>query len=95
MKLAGAILIGIMLIFIGLRVYAFIGQEHDLSQNLSDMQTRLMQVKADEADLLDETHYLSNPTNLEKEMRSQFNYKKPGETMMIIVPAQGQASTTR
>jgi len=93
MKLGAAILIFIILIFIGLRVASFLGEQHELSQNLADIQTRLTQAKADAADLQAETEYLSNPINLQKELRSQFNYKKPGETMVIIVPQAAPSST--
>ena len=94
MKLASAILIFIILIFVGLRVFSFVGEQRDLSQNLSDIQIKLMQAKADEADLQAETQYLSNPINLQKELRAQFNYKKPGETMVIIVPTTGPSTTS-
>jgi cell division protein FtsL len=93
MKLASAILIFIVLIFIGVQIFSFLNEQRDLNQNLADVQTRLTQAKADEADLQAETQYLSNPANIEKELRSQFNYKKPGETMVIIVPQLVQSST--
>jgi hypothetical protein len=47
----------------------------------------LAAAQTQEADLNEETQFLSNPVNLEKEFRSDFNYKKPGETMIIIVPS--------
>ena len=93
MKLAAAILIFIILIFVGLRVFSFLNEERVLGQNLSDVETRLAAAKSDAADLQAETQYLLNPANLEKELRTEFNYKKPGETMVIIVPQQAQTST--
>ncbi len=30
--------------------------------------------------------YFQNPKNLEKEARSQFNYARPGEKLIIVVP---------
>ena len=32
--------------------------------------------------------------NLEKELRARFNYKKPGETMIIIVPEPSSTAST-
>ena len=87
MKILFAGLLAIVLIFVGIRVFSLLSEEHSLEQNMTDIQTRLTQEKAQEADLQEEMQYLSNPANLEKELRSQFNYKKPGETMVIIVPA--------
>jgi cell division protein FtsB len=92
MKLAFAIFLGIFLIFLSWNIFSFVQQQHALSENLSDVEARLTAAQAQEADLQEETQYLSNPANLEKELRAQFNYKKPGETMIIIVPAQ--SSTT-
>jgi hypothetical protein len=94
MKLALAMVLFIVLVFVGVRVFEFIGQEHSLSENLSDIQTRLVAAQAQEADLQAETQYLSNPVNLEKEFRASFNYKKPGETMIILVPNQSSSATS-
>ena len=91
MKIAFAVLLGLVLIFVGVQVFSFVRQKQELNATLTDMQNRLAQEKSQEADLQSQTQYLENPTNLEKELRSQFNYKKPGETMIIIVP--GQTST--
>ena len=94
MKLALAIVLFIVLVFVGVRVFEFIGQERSLDQSLSQVQTRLLAAQAQEADLQAETQYLSNPVNLEKEFRASFNYKKPGETMIIIVPNQTTSTAT-
>ena len=94
MKIASAIVLFLVIVFIGFQVFSFVGQEHALSNNLSDVQSRLAQAQAQEADLQAETQYLSNPINLEKELRSQFNYKKPGETMVIIVPSSATTTAT-
>jgi Tfp pilus assembly protein PilX len=87
MKLAFTLFLFVILIFIGIRAYDFFSQERALSQNLSDIQTKLTAAQSQEADLQAETQYLSNPANLQKELRANFNYKKPGETMLIIIPA--------
>jgi hypothetical protein len=88
MKLAFAIGVFIIVVLIGVQVFSFLGEQRTLSQNLSDVESRLTAAKLQEANLQEETQYLSNPVNLEKELRAQFNYKNPGETMVIIVPAQ-------
>lgn len=93
MKLAFAIVLCLVLIFIGVQVYGFLVQENALNKNLSDVQSRLAAAKSQEANLEEETQYLSNPTNLEKELRADFNYKKPGETMIIIVPSSTATGT--
>ncbi len=92
MKVFLAIALSIVLILLGMRIFSFIAEQRALSAALSDTQARLRKAQADEANLAAQLQYLQNPANLQKELRAQFNYKKPGETMMIIVPAQ-QTST--
>lgn len=94
MKIAAIVALIIVLALIGGRVYAFFVQERQLSADLTDIQTRLTKAKYDEANLQSEVQYLANPLNLEKELRARFNYKKPGETMIVIVPEQSSTATT-
>lgn len=93
MKIAAAILLFIILVVVGARVYSFFLEEKQLSRGLADIEARLTKAKIDEANLESQTRYLANPINLEKELRARFNYKKPGETMIVIVPAQTATST--
>jgi septum formation initiator len=93
MKIAAAVVLFLVMIFLGVQVYSFFGQERTLDANLADIQLRLTNEKSDEADLENEVQYLSNPINLEKELRARFNYKKPGETMIIIVPSATSTGT--
>ena len=78
----------------GSRVWAFFVQERQLSADLADIEARLTKANYDEANLQSEVKYLANPLNLEKELRARFNYKKPGETMIIIVPAQSSSTSS-
>ena len=94
MKIAGIIFLSLIFIFIGIKVVEFVSQEHQLGQNLADIETRLTKAQSDETDLQAETQYLANPVNLEKELRARFNYKKPGEKMIVIVPAQSSSTTS-
>lgn len=94
MKIAGMVILAIILVLVGARVYAFFAQERQLNTDLADIQARLTKAKYDEANLQSEAQYLANPLNLEKELRARFNYKKPGETMIVIVPAQSSTATS-
>jgi len=38
--------------------------------------------------LLGDIEYFSNPKNLAKELKSKFNYKNPGEKLIIVVPEE-------
>ncbi|HEX4104388.1 MAG TPA: hypothetical protein VHZ04_02835 [Candidatus Paceibacterota bacterium] len=91
MKILGIAALSVMFVFIAIRVYGFFAQERELGADLADIQTQLTKAQTTETNLQLEVQYLANPLNLEKELRAQFNYKKPGETMLIIV--SGSTST--
>ena len=80
--------LALVIIFLGVKVYGFWAQERDLSAQLADIQARYDKAQADNESLKQDIEYLANPVNLEKELRSRFNYKTPGETMVVIVPNQ-------
>jgi predicted PurR-regulated permease PerM len=94
MKIASIVVLSVFLILIGVQVYSFVAQEWSLGGQLADVQENLLKSQAQEASLQEETQYLSNPANLEKELRARFNYKKPGETMVIIVPNTTSTTST-
>jgi cell division protein FtsB len=94
MKIASIVVLSLFLILIGVQVYSFVAQEWSLGSQLADVQTNLTKAKTQETSLQEENQYLSNPENLEKELRARFNYKKPGETMVIIVPNTTSTTST-
>ncbi len=59
-------------------------QEQKLKNDLTQMTDEYNSIQKENADLKAQVDYFSNPQNLEKELRSKFNYKKPDEQMMII-----------
>jgi len=87
MKFLAVAGLSILIILVGIQIYSFLNQEHALSVSLATTQASLTKAQFDEADLSANVQYLANPANLEKEFRAQFNYKKPGETMVVIVPS--------
>jgi cell division protein FtsB len=94
MKIASIVVLSVFLVLIGVQVYSFVAQEWSLGSELADVQTNLTKAQTQETSLQEENQYLSNPDNLEKELRARFNYKKPGETMVIIVPDATSTTST-
>lgn len=94
MKIAAIAVLAAILVLVAWQVLGFFMQERQLSAALADVQARLTKAQADEANLQAEVKYLANPLNLEKELRARFNYKLPGETMIIIVPSQTSTTST-
>lgn len=95
MKIAAIVVLSIVIVFLGIQVFSFVKQANQLSDDFASIQARLTKAKADQANLEEEKQYLANPVNLEKELRSRFNYVNPGEKMVIIVPnGNSPASST-
>ncbi len=94
MKIAAIVVLSLFLIVIGVQVFSFVGQEWTLGSQLADVQANLKKAQDQETSLQQEVQYLSNPANLEKELRASYNYKKPGETMVIIVPSAMTSTTS-
>ncbi len=87
MKIFSIVILCVLLVLVGIQIFSFFRQEKGLNATLADAESRLAKAQQDEASLSATMQYLRNPANLAKELRSEFNYKKPGETMIIIVPS--------
>ncbi len=61
-------------------------EKNQLQDKIGGLNNRWEAMVEENVDLRSEIEYFSHPENLEKELRSKFNYKKPDEKMMIIVP---------
>ena len=93
MKIAVAVILMLVLAFIGTQIYSSYREVHSLSTQYASISSQLDQAQAQEASLTAEVNYLANPVNLEKELRARFNYAKPGETMVIIIPSSTASSS--
>lgn len=76
----------IVLIGVSAQIYLFLKEKNQLSGNLEELNSRLQTLSKENADVKSEIQYLSDPENLGKFLKSRFNYKNPGEKMMIVVP---------
>ena len=86
MKIAIIIILSIVLLAITVQVYLIFKERSQLKKELESSSNRLNALIKENAELGSEIEYFSRPENLEKELRAKFNYKKPGEKMMIITP---------
>lgn len=94
MKIVVAVILGLVLVFVVSQVIFFVKDERSLSQTLADTENRLQEAETQEQNLSAEVNYLTDPANLEKELRARFNYTKPGETMIVIVASSTATSST-
>ncbi len=80
------VILFVILIGVSAQIYLLLKENNQLSGNLGELNRRLEALAKENADVKSEIQYLSDPNNLEKELKSKFNYKNPGEKMMIVVP---------
>jgi uncharacterized protein YfcZ (UPF0381/DUF406 family) len=96
MKLVVAIILSVLFVLLGVQIYKFWGEANMAMKEYSALEEKVNAAKEDNAKFQAELDYYKNPVNLEKELRARFNYKVPGEKMIIIVPRNqsGTASST-
>jgi len=69
-------------------------QNRSLSAVLANLNARVDNFTKENKELYADIKYFSEPENLLKSLRSQFNYKKPGEKLIIVVPPKSQNTAT-
>ena len=86
MKLAVVIILVILLGAVFIQGYLIFKERNQLKAEVLGVNDRLEALTKENNDLRLEIDYFSHPENLEKELRSKLNYKKPDEKMIIVVP---------
>lgn len=80
------IILSLVLIGVSAQVYLILKESNGLKEDLDDLNGRMEALAKENTNLKSDIEYFSNPENLEKELKSRFNYKEMGEKMMIVVP---------
>lgn len=94
MKEVAAVILLIFLMFLVSQVWYFYRETDAAEGKLQKLQADLGRAQNDQAELKTEYEFYLNPANLEKELRARFNYRSPGEKLIIVVPQQ-TSSTPR
>lgn len=94
MKLAAAVFLSALIVIVGTQIYSFWGEGNRVEKSFLEISERLEKTKLDEKKLQAELEYFANPDNVEKELRSRFNYRGADEKMIIIVPRESQNQTS-
>ena len=69
-------------------------QNRSFSAVLVNLNERVDNFTKENKELYADIQYFSEPENLLKELRTQFNYKKPGEKLIIVVPKKDSGAST-
>jgi len=74
------------LLFLGYEAYSFYVDKNIKNEKLFKLTAELGTIEEENKTTKEKLEYFSHEENLEKELRSKFNYKYPDEKMIIIVP---------
>jgi len=86
MKLGIAVILAVFFGLLVAKAWSFHSRENALSSQLSQIETQYKNAEEDYRNLQADYEYYKNPANLEKELRTRFNYRSPDEKMIIMVP---------
>ena len=86
MKVIFWIIIVVVASGLGYQIYTLAKERETLKKEAREATAKLEALQTEEQKLKEESVYYSDVRNLSKELKSLFNYKKPGEHMLIIVP---------
>lgn len=76
-----------VLVFIGVQAYRLYGQKADLAQKGAALEAQASALVQENRKFTGDIEYFQRDINVGKELQSKFNYRKPDEKMMILVPA--------
>ena len=85
MKTVIFIILTIVLLATWTQIYFIFKELSQSKEKFGILKTKADNLIAENAKIKSEIEYFSLPENLEKELRSKFNYKKPEEKMIIVV----------
>ena len=88
-KIKDFFIIAILLVILGflwVEIYLITKEAGTLKKENEQFSQKITGLREENKKTEEDASYYSIPQNLEKLLRERFNYKKPGEKMMIIIP---------
>lgn len=76
----------IFILVVGWQLFVLFRKGNDLNSELTDVNGKISFFDKENENIQADVSFLSKAENLEKEIRSKFNYKAIGEKMMILLP---------
>lgn len=90
MRLAIIIFLTLFIILIAYQDVRFYYDWRAISLQHAALQNKLLTIKKENENIAADLNYYQDPANLEKEVRAELNYKKPGEKVIVVVPKNQQ-----
>ena len=88
MKKIVTIVLAALFIVVVIQTYNLVRDKAGLKEKLSAVMTEAENLETENVALLGDIEYFGNPKNLAKELKAKFNYKNPGEKLIIVVPEE-------
>lgn len=82
------VLLSVIVLIIGAEVFITLKESRKLGADQEKLQAKAEALINDNNQIEKEIRYYSFSESIEKFLREKFNYKKPGEKMIIVVPDQ-------
>ena len=76
----------VVLIIVGVELFSMVVDARKLREENDQVTQKLQALEEENRKVQNDQTYYKNPDNLEKSLREKFNYKRPGEIMIIVVP---------
>ena len=77
---------GVVLIFLWAQMYFMSEELSTLHNRVDDLNGRSDALEKENVSLEQDLAFYTHPENIEKLLRGRFNYKRPGEHMIIVIP---------
>lgn len=80
------VILAIIILVVSVQTFGLFRKSNDMGGQLRASKEKMEALHKENEELQAQLDYFSRKENLEKELRSKFNYKKPDEKVMIITP---------
>lgn len=92
MKRILTVVLAAILIALLWQLYQLYLQNRRLKDEFATIDSKLRLLAKENSELQSDLEYFSESDNLAKELRSRFNYKQPGEKLIIVVPPKEEGN---
>jgi cell division protein FtsB len=86
--------VSVAILLLGWGMYRLVDQRSQIKEEIADLQSKYDALKKENEETEQDIRYYENPENRLKEARAQFNFKAPGENLLIVVPAITTTTST-
>ncbi len=80
--------------FLSVQAFTFWSREGQLANELAEAQEKLKKAEGTRDNLEAQLVGYDDPESIERTVREQFNYRRPDEKMLIIIPPRESATST-